>query len=149
MKEWCLGFIITPHEEEVILLKKSKTMHIGLWNGVGGKLENNESAHDAMKREGLEEAGFECNWKHVGYLAKEGEWRVFIYAARGLREDIMPLQQVLATSTWGCKPDTPYRVPMSELASLKLAPHTRNLIYMAQDKLLYPNCGIVQLSEVS
>lgn len=37
--------------------KKENDIHAGKWNGVGGKIEYNESPEDAIKRESLEETG--------------------------------------------------------------------------------------------
>lgn len=38
--------------------KKQNDLHKGKWNGIGGKIEFNESPEDAIKREALEETGF-------------------------------------------------------------------------------------------
>ena len=40
-------------------IKKENDVNKGKWNGVGGKIEFNESPEDAVKREALEETGLE------------------------------------------------------------------------------------------
>ena len=37
--------------------KKQNDIHEGKWNGIGGKIEYNESPEDAIKREAMEETG--------------------------------------------------------------------------------------------
>ncbi|MFA5931391.1 MAG: 8-oxo-dGTP diphosphatase [archaeon] len=39
--------------------KKENDIHKGKWNGVGGKIEHNESPEEAVKRESLEETGLQ------------------------------------------------------------------------------------------
>eukprot|EP01129_Flabellula_baltica_P014803 TRINITY_DN71_c1_g1_i1.p2 TRINITY_DN71_c1_g1~~TRINITY_DN71_c1_g1_i1.p2 ORF type:complete len:130 (-),score=28.12 TRINITY_DN71_c1_g1_i1:1508-1897(-) len=43
------------HHNRVLLVKRSKNPHKGKWSVPGGKVEHNESQHDAVKRELLEE----------------------------------------------------------------------------------------------
>lgn len=50
-----LCFII--HSEKVLLLNRNKAPWMGRWNGVGGKLEGNETPRQAMHREIKEETG--------------------------------------------------------------------------------------------
>lgn len=149
MKEWCLGFVILPGH--VVLLKKSRTLHVGLWNGLGGKIEDGESAIEAMRREAKEESGLELNWKHVGYLRgdKDGDpWRVFVYAADGINR-ARELAEVTADYAPQALADTAYRVQYGELPDFHLAPHTKALVYLAQDRIRYPGSSLVQLLEIA
>jgi 8-oxo-dGTP pyrophosphatase MutT (NUDIX family) len=68
------GFMINPETEEVLLIRKNRPdFQAGKWNGIGGKIEPNESRNAAMVREFREETGVETNtsdWEHC--LSLEG-----------------------------------------------------------------------------
>ena len=58
MKHYVLGFRFSRNQEYVTLIrKKTPTWQAGLLNGVGGKIEGNETPKEAMIREFHEEAG--------------------------------------------------------------------------------------------
>lgn len=54
---WTLCLL--SRDNQVLLLRRSKPPRAGLWNGVGGKLEPEESPLAACKREVIEETGYE------------------------------------------------------------------------------------------
>lgn len=59
---YCLGFAFTDNDNFVVLIRKNKpAWQKGLLNGVGGKVEANELAHEAMVREFREETGITHN----------------------------------------------------------------------------------------
>ncbi|SRR6266498_346577 len=70
-KEYCVGFafIRTLDGERVVLIRKKKPeWQNGLLNGVGGKVEDGETARQAMAREFSEEAGVHTraeDWRSV------------------------------------------------------------------------------------
>ncbi|CAM4241183.1 NUDIX hydrolase [Bacillus paramycoides] len=47
--------------DRILMLNREKPPIMGVWNGVGGKNEANESADEGAKREVLEETGFKVN----------------------------------------------------------------------------------------
>lgn len=47
-----------------LILKNRPDWQAGLYNAVGGKVEMFESAHDAMRREFIEEAGVDIEWNY-------------------------------------------------------------------------------------
>ncbi|HEX7042728.1 MAG TPA: NUDIX domain-containing protein [Patescibacteria group bacterium] len=51
----CFGII----GKKVLLIKRKKEPYLGKWNGLGGKIEENENPDDAAIREMIEETGFE------------------------------------------------------------------------------------------
>lgn len=58
MKWYVLGFCFNGDESKVVLISKLKPQwQVGLLNGVGGKIERNESSLEAMYREFEEETG--------------------------------------------------------------------------------------------
>ena len=44
---------------EILLLNRNKKPNMGMWNGVGGKIEENETPYKGIIRETLEETGIE------------------------------------------------------------------------------------------
>lgn len=72
MKRYVLGFAFDTYGERVVLIEKQKpTWQAGKYNGVGGKIEENEDPIDAMVREFEEETGVateDTDWKLLGYM---------------------------------------------------------------------------------
>ncbi|CAH2350288.1 hypothetical protein CLIB1423_01S06700 [[Candida] railenensis] len=57
--KYTIGFIRCVETNQVLLLNRQKAPWMGRWNGVGGKLDPNESPYDCIVRETLEETGLE------------------------------------------------------------------------------------------
>jgi 8-oxo-dGTP diphosphatase len=56
--QYVVGVIFDLSYENVLLIKKNRPDYLkSLWNGIGGKVEKNESYYDAMVRETQEECG--------------------------------------------------------------------------------------------
>ena len=59
---YCLGFLTDPTGERILLMEKRRPhWQVGLLNGIGGKLEDEESGVEAMARECVEETGLDVN----------------------------------------------------------------------------------------
>ena len=60
-KKYAAGIIFFSKKTKkfLLLLRSSKLTQGNTWSSVGGKLENNENARDAAKREAEEEIGFD------------------------------------------------------------------------------------------
>lgn len=70
MKKFVIGFAFTDKYEKVMLIRKNRPEYFkGLWNGVGGHIEEGEMPVEAMSREFTEETGI-CNVRT--------EWRYFL-----------------------------------------------------------------------
>lgn len=71
---YVLGFLFDAAFESVVLIKKNKpAWQKGRFNGVGGKIEDNESSNDAMMREFEEEAGLRLEtWRYFLHLSGTG-----------------------------------------------------------------------------
>lgn len=70
-QDYCLGFIFNKDLDRVLLIKKNRGPKdiVGKLNGIGGKIEVNEQAIDAMVRESKEETGLDIlAWKGLCIL---------------------------------------------------------------------------------
>lgn len=69
MKRYCCGFMFDDEKRRVCLVRKNRPdWQRGLLNGVGGHIEEGESALGAMVREFEEETGVDTHsflWHHV------------------------------------------------------------------------------------
>ena len=70
----------------IALLEKKSGPHIGLLNGIGGKIEPGECPEEAMTREFTEEAGVhisEIGWDmRVELTGHDKSWRVYFFVAK-------------------------------------------------------------------
>jgi len=84
-----LGYVLSEDQRSVLMVHRNARqddLHLGKYNGLGGKLEANEHVAAGMRREIREEAGIEClemrlrgtiNWPGFG---KHGEdWLGFLF----------------------------------------------------------------------
>jgi len=84
-----LGYVLSADRRRVLMIHRNSRpddIHLGKYNGLGGKMEPGEDIAACMRREILEEAGIECqsmrlrgtlNWPGFG---KQGEdWLGFIF----------------------------------------------------------------------
>ncbi|KRE91334.1 7,8-dihydro-8-oxoguanine-triphosphatase [Frateuria sp. Soil773] len=84
-----LGYVLSPDRSQVLMIHRNARpddLHLGKYNGLGGKMEPGEDIAACMRREIREEAGIECesmqlrgtlNWPGFG---KHGEdWLGFIF----------------------------------------------------------------------
>ena len=83
-----LGYIISADKQQVLLVYRTREtdVHLGKYNGLGGKMERHEDAVTCIKREIQEEAGIECtkivlrgtiNWTDFG--PNHEDWLGFIF----------------------------------------------------------------------
>lgn len=82
MKRYALGFLFNASHTEILLVdKQSPEWQRGLFNGIGGKVEAEETPLACLVRETKEESGLRTahrDWMHLGDLASEG-WLVSVY----------------------------------------------------------------------
>jgi 8-oxo-dGTP diphosphatase len=84
-----LGYVLSPNRRQVLMIHRNARpddLHAGKYNGLGGKLEQNEDVVSGMRREIREEAGIDCldltlrgtiSWPGFG---KKGEdWFGFLF----------------------------------------------------------------------
>lgn len=73
-------------DDQILLAMKKRGFGAGKWNGVGGKLEANESVEDALVRECQEEIGVTpLSWQKVAELdfvqdSTTEPWHMYVHA---------------------------------------------------------------------
>lgn len=67
-KRYVVGFVIDFVHESVLLTLKNFGWQKGFWNGIGGKVEENEESRDAIIREGKEKIDLILPWVDVGLM---------------------------------------------------------------------------------
>jgi 8-oxo-dGTP diphosphatase len=81
-RRYVVGFVFTHDYHHVWLIQKNRPeWQAGKVNGVGGKIEEGESAFKAMTREFYEEAGLHItNWAHFAIVTDRDEtWRLWCF----------------------------------------------------------------------
>jgi len=75
-------------------IKKAGDIHLGKWNGLGGKLEAGESPEQCVLREVREESGLEIRRpRYRGLLIftgfKEDDWYVWVFTATDFQGELI------------------------------------------------------------
>lgn len=82
MQEYVAGFLFSDEGDSVALVLKNRpAWQAGNYNAVGGKVEDDENAFDAMKREFKEEAGVELDWDYRFALSRANVYTVHFFSA--------------------------------------------------------------------
>lgn len=86
-QNYVLGFAFNVFYSEVVLIEKLKPeWQKGFLNGVGGKIEVNESSLEAIIREFEEETGVKSNnedWRYVANLNGE-DFSMYVYCSNSI-----------------------------------------------------------------
>ena len=82
MKRYVIGFAFDKFGSCALIEKQRPDWQKGKWNGIGGKIKEGETLHEAMVREFLEETGMATTvdmWRLAGGMGSPGEFdcRVF------------------------------------------------------------------------
>lgn len=129
MKEYCLGFMFQHHPirgSGVWLIKKNRPdWQMGLWNGIGGRINPWESAMEAMIRETKEEAGINLSGQDWGYVARikypGSIVHLFFVLLQGTAWDDTPSTQTDEEIKWHNLDKITWGLPMVEDAKWMLA----------------------------
>ena len=96
MKLATLCYVQTDHQTLMMhRIKKEGDVHIGKWNGLGGKFLPGESPEDCVKREVLEESGLTIsNPKIAGLLTwpmfdRKDDWYAFVFKATDFTGELL------------------------------------------------------------
>ena len=78
--KWVAGLVFNSKGELALISKTHPKWQAGKLNGIGGKIEESESAADAMRRECKEEVGADiADWKEFALLkVQDGQVHFFI-----------------------------------------------------------------------
>jgi 8-oxo-dGTP diphosphatase len=83
MTNYVLGFLFDSEAQNVLLIEKKKPeWQAGRMNGIGGKIESDESPFEAMIREFKEETSWKhpLHWKYFANLTGQG-WKVWFFCS--------------------------------------------------------------------
>jgi len=88
MTEYVAGFLFSPDEKQVLLIRKNRPeWQKGMINGIGGHIEPEETSEEAMSREFLEETGLNIlSWYKGAQLYGNG-WIVHFFYTCGFLGD--------------------------------------------------------------
>ena len=128
-----LGYVLSPDGREVLLVHRNARpgdQHLGKYNGLGGKLEQDEAVVAGMRREIHEEAGIDCtamtlrgtiSWPGFG---KQGEdWLGFVFLITGFTGR-PPASNAEGTLEW---------VPLDRIHDLPMWEGDRNFLPLVFD----------------
>lgn len=93
MYKYTLGFVYCPETKQVLLLNRQKAPWMGRWNGVGGKLDPNESPYECIVRETQEETGIKLpQYQSRGimrwFVDGEDHNGMYIFTAEVTKEEV-------------------------------------------------------------
>lgn len=83
---YVVGFMFNPAENAVLLIRKTHPdWQKGKLNGVGGRIEDDETPAEAMQREFTEETGItHSDWRQFCVLGDARKWQIHFFSAVGL-----------------------------------------------------------------
>jgi len=82
MQKYVLAIAETPGDQIVLVEKNRPKWQAGLYNFVGGKVEEGETALMAMQREFMEETGvLFSDWTEIGTMARDGGFHIDVFYA--------------------------------------------------------------------
>lgn len=95
-RKYVCGFLFDPNSRVLLISKLRPDWQVGKLNGVGGRVEEDETEVEAMRRECIEETGIDCkNWQLFCVLRDARGWLVYfyygaanIYAAQRLTDEL-------------------------------------------------------------
>ena len=83
------------HDEQVLLLKRNRAPHVGLWSAPGGKMEHGESPQETVIREIFEETGLRIKQPILRAIQTSVDvhypvhWMLYIFVATDFSGDII------------------------------------------------------------
>ena len=96
MKKYVLGFAFTEQCNKVLLMEKnSPDWQEGQRNGIGGKVERNETIRDAMCRESMEEAYLDIPWTYKALMrGSEKNERFEVHVFYSITDEVLDYKQM-------------------------------------------------------
>lgn len=142
-----LGYVLSPDRKRVLLVHRNARpgdLHLGKYNGLGGKIERDEDVAACMRRELREEAGIEArsmqlrgtlSWPGFG---KNGEdWLGFLFLVTAF-EGMPPPRNAEGTLEW---------IELDRIAELPLWDGDRHFLPLVFDADPRPFHGVMPYRE--
>lgn len=93
--KYVVGFIIVDKKEVLLILKNRPAVQVGKLNGIGGKIEENETPLEAMIRETKEESNLDIlNWEEIKKISFKNGNELFYFKANVNKKDIKNLKSL-------------------------------------------------------
>ena len=120
--KYVTGFLFSPDRQSVVLIHKNRPeFQAGKINGVGGKIEKDETPLMAMRREFFEETGVEIeNWREFAVI-NGPDYEVYFHCS--ISEKYISVESKTDEQVFSYE--------LSKLQELNVIPNTRWLIPMA------------------
>jgi 8-oxo-dGTP diphosphatase len=120
-KHWVVGLLFRNRSEVVLVLKTHPEFQRGKLNGVGGKIEGEETTRAAMRREFREEAGAdipESAWREFALLKEEAGDVTFLvahgdYDVRTMTDEAVAWYRVVDLRSEPVMPDLHWLIPLA------------------------------------
>ena len=121
MTKYSLAFIQSLDSSRILLIQKNRPAFLaGLYNGVGGHIEDGETPLDAVMRECDEEADLKIpasEWNSLGVISDNEHFEVHVFGAK------WDISKALART------DEPLQIfDMSEVHHIPLAPSAKEIL---------------------
>jgi len=126
--DYVAGFAFTSQNRKVTLIQKQRpTWQRGLYNGVGGRIQEGERPVEAMVREFEEEAGTKVfGWENFITLVFSGNQRVYFFRAFLSPEEAVRVRSMTDEHV--------VQMPIKELPHLPIIPNLSWLVPMALER---------------
>lgn len=139
MKSYVVGFLFDKTLENVVLIRKNRPeWQRNKWNGVGGHIEEGETAACAMAREFEEETGKaigEREWKGYGRLHGPG-WEIFLFFAVDGHEGITTKTDEVV-ERWGVASILTGQAPIPVLGNIRWHLQMAMAVARREDRCTY------------
>ena len=126
--DYVAGFAFTSQNRKVTLIQKQRPKwQRGMYNGVGGRIQEGERPIEAMVREFEEEAGVKVfGWENFITLVFEGNQRVYFFRA------FLSPEEAVRVRTMTDEPVV--QMPVKEITHLAIISNLAWLIPMALER---------------
>lgn len=133
VQRYVLGFAFTPADQVALIQKAKPEWQKGLLNGIGGKVEDDETNIQAMVREFKEETGVEIGpvlWQYRGIMHGP-DWRVEVYSCVSTKVaevKTMEAEKVVLPGLWNVH----YSGVLQDYSALRLIDNVQALIHLCR-----------------